>query len=163
MTGTSPIRAETLDNVSAFMEAVGLQLTQLGADRVEGFIELGPQHHQPWGIVHGGVYAAAIESAASIGAAMAAAEQGLVPVGVNNNTNFVRPMAGGRAKVVAAPIQQGRTQQLWEVRVSDEDDRLVAIGHVRLQNIAPRSDRPGISAVGPPAHSDAAPQPGTVP
>jgi uncharacterized protein (TIGR00369 family) len=118
--------------------AAGLEVTQLGADRVEGFIELGPGHHQPWGIVHGGVYATAIETAASLGAAVAASEHGLVPVGVNNNTNFVRSMKAGRVNVVATPVQQGRSQQLWEVRVSDEDNRLVAIGQVRLQNIVPR-------------------------
>jgi uncharacterized protein (TIGR00369 family) len=139
MTNTGSIRAQALENESAFMAAAGLHVTQLGADRVEGTIDLGPQHHQPWGIVHGGVYATAIESAASLGAAVAASEHGLVPVGVNNNTNFVRSMSGGRVKVVAVPVQQGRTQQLWEVRVSDEDDRLVAIGQVRLQNISPRT------------------------
>jgi 1,4-dihydroxy-2-naphthoyl-CoA hydrolase len=138
VTDTSSIRARALDNVSAFVAAAGLEVTQLGADRVEGFIELGPGHHQPWGIVHGGVYATAIETAASLGAAVAASEHGLVPVGVNNNTNFVRAMKAGRVKVVATPVQQGRTQQLWEVRVSDEDHRLVAIGQVRLQNTVPR-------------------------
>jgi 1,4-dihydroxy-2-naphthoyl-CoA hydrolase len=138
VTDTSSIRARALDNVSAFVAAAGLEVTQLGADRVEGFIELGPGHHQPWGIVHGGVYATAIETAASLGAAVAASEHGLVPVGVNNNTNFVRAMKAGRVKVVATPVQQGRTQQLWEVRVSDEDNRLVAIGQVRLQNTVPR-------------------------
>jgi 1,4-dihydroxy-2-naphthoyl-CoA hydrolase len=138
MTDTSSIRARALDSVSAFVAAAGLEVTQLGADRVEGFIELGPGHHQPWGIVHGGVYATAIETAASLGAAVAASEHGLVPVGVNNNTNFVRSMKAGRVNVVATPVQQGRSQQLWEVRVSDEDNRLVAIGQVRLQNIVPR-------------------------
>jgi uncharacterized protein (TIGR00369 family) len=60
-------------------------------------------------------------------------------VGVNNNTNFVRSMVAGRVAVDARPIQQGRTQQLWEVRVTDEEQRLVATGQVRLQNITPRA------------------------
>jgi acyl-coenzyme A thioesterase PaaI-like protein len=47
-------------------------------------------------------------------------------------------MSEGRVEVVATPIQQGRTQQLWEVRISDADGRLVAIGQVRLQNVTPR-------------------------
>lgn len=60
-------------------------------------------------------------------------------VGVNNNTNFVRSMVSGRVDVRAVAIQQGRTAQLWKVRVTDGDDRLVAIGQVRLQNVTPRT------------------------
>jgi len=123
---------------SAFMEAAGLALDETGPTHVTGTIELGPEHHQPWGLVHGGVYLSAVESAASVGASKAAAEKGLVAVGVNNNTHFLRSMSAGRVTVDARPISQGRTQQLWEVRIKDGDDRLVAIGQVRLQNIEPR-------------------------
>ena len=125
--------------LSAFMRAAGLHLTDVGPQTVTGWIDLGPEHHQPWGLVHGGVYTSAIETAASVGASTAAAEHGLVAVGVNNNTNFVRSMVTGRVDVLATAIQQGRTAQLWEVRVTDSDDRLVAIGQVRLQNVTPRS------------------------
>lgn len=124
---------------SAFMTAAGLQLDEIGPDHVTGWIDVGPEHHQPWGIVHGGVYTSAIESAASVGAFVAAQEHGLMTVGINNNTNFVRAVSAGRVTVDARPIQQGRTQQLWEVRVTDDQDRLVAIGQVRLQNITPRA------------------------
>jgi uncharacterized protein (TIGR00369 family) len=123
---------------SEFMRAAGLMFDAVGAAAVTGHIDLGPEHHQPWGLVHGGVYTTAIETAASVGAATAAAELGLVAVGVNNNTNFIRSKVSGRVRVQAEAIQQGRTAQLWEVRVVDEDDRLVAMGQVRLQNVTPR-------------------------
>ncbi len=129
-----------LENASEFLVAAGLRLTHVAADRVEGVIDLGPAHHQPWGLVHGGIYTTAIESAATVGAVAAASEHGLVAVGVNNNTNFLRSMISGRVRVLARPIQQGRTQQLWEVSISNADDRLVAVGQVRLQNVAPRTD-----------------------
>jgi 1,4-dihydroxy-2-naphthoyl-CoA hydrolase len=132
-------RLVDLSNASAFVAAASLRPTRITSDRVEGVIDLGPEHHQPWGLVHGGVYTTAVETAASVGASIAAAEQGLVAVGVNNNTHFLRSMSAGRVHVVATPIQQGRTQQLWEVRISDGEGRLVAIGQVRLQNVAPRS------------------------
>ena len=124
---------------SAFMQAAGLELDVVQSSHVTGWIDLGREHHQPWGQIHGGVYTTAIESAASVGASTAAAEHGLVAVGVNNNTNFLRSMTDGRVTVDARAIQQGRTQQLWEVRVTDDRDRLIAIGQVRLQNITPRS------------------------
>jgi uncharacterized protein (TIGR00369 family) len=124
---------------SAFMQAAGLVLDDVQSSRVTGWIDLGPEHHQPWGLIHGGVYTTAIESAASVGASTAAQESGLLAVGVNNNTNFLRSMTEGRVTVDARAIQQGRTQQLWEVRITDDRDRLVAIGQVRLQNITPRT------------------------
>jgi len=124
---------------SPFMEAAGLRLTSVSGERVEGHIDLGPEHHQPWGHVHGGVYTTAIETAASIGAVAAVADRGLLAVGVHNQTDFIRSMSSGRVDVVALPLSQGRTQQLWDVRVTDEAGRLVATGQVRLQNIEPRT------------------------
>jgi len=124
---------------TAFMQAAGLVLDKIESSHVSGWIDLGSEHHQPWGLVHGGVYTTAIETAASVGASTAAQEHGLVAVGVNNNTNFLRSMEKGRVTVDARAIQQGRTQQLWEVRVTDGRDRLIATGQVRLQNITHRA------------------------
>jgi uncharacterized protein (TIGR00369 family) len=125
--------------LSAFMHAAGLVLDDIQSSHVTGRIDLDARHHQPWGLVHGGVYTTAIETAASVGASTAAQEHGLVAVGVNNNTNFLRPMTEGQVTVDARAIQQGRTQQLWDVRVTDDHDRLIATGQVRLQNVTPRA------------------------
>ena len=129
---------DTSPTPTAFMQAAGLVLDKVETSHVTGWIDLGSEHHQPWGLVHGGVYTTAIESAASVGASIAAQEHGLVAVGVNNNTNFLRSMTEGRVSVDARAIQQGRTQQLWEVRIADDHSRLIATGQVRLQNITPR-------------------------
>jgi len=125
------------------MTAAGLRLTLVAADRVEGVIDLGPEHHTPWGVVHGGVYTTAIESAASVGATAAVAERGQVAVGTNNNTDFLRSMTTGTVTVTATPAQQGRTQQLWDVHITAEDGRVVARGTVRLQNVQARQSVAG--------------------
>jgi uncharacterized protein (TIGR00369 family) len=130
------------DGASAFVAAAGLTITTVRPDRFEGYIELGEEHHQPWGIVHGGVYATAVETAASLAASAFAAERGNYAVGVNNNTSFLRPLTGGRVEVTAHPIQQGRTQQLWQVDVVDQADRLIATGQVRLANVEPPTSTP---------------------
>jgi uncharacterized protein (TIGR00369 family) len=129
---------DTTPTPSTFIQAVGLVLDKVETSHVTGWIDLHSEHHQPWGLVHGGVYTTAIESAASVGASTAAQEHGLVAVGVNNNTNFLRSMTEGRVAVDARAIQQGKTQQLWEVRITDDHSRLIATGQVRLQNITPR-------------------------
>jgi 1,4-dihydroxy-2-naphthoyl-CoA hydrolase len=123
------------DGASAFLAAAGLVITTVRPDRFEGYIELGDAHHQPWGIVHGGVYATAVESAASLGASAFAAERGQYAVGVNNNTSFLRPLTAGRVDVTAWPIQQGRTQQLWQVEIVDQAGRLIATGQLRVANV----------------------------
>jgi len=138
VTGAQRPGAPDTDNASAFLAAAGLRLTHVAGDRVEGVIDLGPAHHTPWGVVHGGVYTAAVESAASVGATTAVADRGQIAVGTNNNTDFLRSMTTGTVAVTATPLQQGRTQQLWDVRITDESGRVIARGTVRLQNIQPR-------------------------
>ena len=121
---------------SAFVAATGFDVAEFSGTRVTGTVELGPDQHTPWGVVHGGVYCAVIESAASIGASAAVAERGQFAVGVNNSTDFLRPVTTGRLDVVAEPVQQGRTLQLWLVQLTRaEDGKLVARGQVRLQNV----------------------------
>ncbi|HEV7870601.1 MAG TPA: PaaI family thioesterase [Modestobacter sp.] len=125
-----------LNAASAFVAATGLELTEVTGTRVAGHIDVGPQHHTPWGVVHGGVYCTVVESAASIGASTAVAERGQFSVGVSNGTDFLRPMTAGRLDVVAEPVQQGKTLQLWLVTLTRaEDGKLVARGQVRLQNV----------------------------
>jgi uncharacterized protein (TIGR00369 family) len=128
-----------LTQLSEFLRAAGLQVTEAGPRRVVGYLELGPHLHTPFGIVHGGVYTSAVETAASIGASVAVADRGQYAVGVNNSTDFLRSAAEGLANVVAEPIYQGRTQQLWQVEIRrDGDGELLARGQVRLQNVEPR-------------------------
>jgi 1,4-dihydroxy-2-naphthoyl-CoA hydrolase len=139
MTQPTMPTADHLENASAFVTASGLKLREVSGTRVTGWIDLTSDHHQPFGLVHGGVYCSVIESAASIGATTAVWDDGMVAVGVNNNTNFVASITEGRVEVVAEPVVQGRTQQLWNVLVTRaEDDRLIATGQVRLQNVKPR-------------------------
>ena len=132
----SELPAVDLGAASAFVAATGFEIAEATGTRVTGHVYLGPQHHTPWGVVHGGVYCSVVESAASIGASLAVQERGQFAVGVNNNTDFLRPMTAGRVDVVAEPIQQGRTLQLWQVVLTRADDgKLVARGQVRLQNV----------------------------
>jgi len=121
---------------SEFMQLLEIAFDERGPTRVAGSIAADQRHHQPWGLIHGGLYTTAIESFATTGAFEAVKDQGMQAVGVSNQTDFVRPHGGGRLDVVATPIHQGRTQQLWQVEIRrPEDDKLVARGQVRLQNI----------------------------
>jgi 1,4-dihydroxy-2-naphthoyl-CoA hydrolase len=117
-----------------FQELLGIEPVEVSGDRVVFSCRIGPHMHQPYGIVHGGVYCSIVETAASVAGAVWLGEEGNV-VGVANTTNFIRATREGTLTATATPLQRGRTQQLWQVAIVDEQDRLVAHGQVRLANL----------------------------
>jgi uncharacterized protein (TIGR00369 family) len=119
----------------------GFGYDEVSADRVVIRWTVDERHLQPYGIVHGGVYCAAVESSASIAGAIWYAERGKV-VGVSNHTNFLRAAkTGDTLTATATPLHRGRLQQLWLVEIDDQTGRSIARGEVRLQNL-PAADAP---------------------
>jgi 1,4-dihydroxy-2-naphthoyl-CoA hydrolase len=125
----------SLESSSRFVKGAALVISEIGPDEVTGHIDAGPQHHTPWGMVHGGVYTTAVETACSIGASAAADPAGQFAVGLSNHTDFLRAHREGRLDVRAVPVHQGRTGQLWHCDITRADGKLVAQGRVRLQNV----------------------------
>lgn len=125
-----------IDHPVGLDAVLGFTYREYTPDRVVIEWTVTPDHHQPFGIVHGGVYCAVVESAASMAAALWLGERGKV-VGVSNHTDFLRAAGDGRMTATATPIHRGRSQQLWLVEVVDDQERLVARGQVRLQNLTP--------------------------
>lgn len=115
-----------------FAELLGLQVQSASRDEVIAQVTVTPSHHQPHGIVHGGVYASIIESLASIGAALDAMPQGRTAVGLDNHTSFVRATREGVLVCRAVPVTRGRRTQLWDATIHNQTGELVASGRVRL-------------------------------
>lgn len=134
--GTAP--DEVVREARGLDKLLGFEITEASGDGVSGLLDVTPNHHQPFGIVHGGVYCALAESAASVSGFCWLHEQGIggVAVGVNNSTDFLRSISEGVVHVTTAPIHRGRRQQLWEVNMHDDAGRLVAQSRVRLQNLS---------------------------
>ena len=125
-----------LTSASDLLRLLEIEFDERSPTRVAGSVAADERHHQPWGLVHGGLYTTAIETFATTGAYEAVKDRGMQAVGVSNQTDFVRPHKSGRLSVEATPIHQGRTQQLWQVEIRrPEDGKLIARGQVRLQNI----------------------------
>lgn len=121
---------------SPFDELVGVTLEEASPDRAVTRLAVGSHLHQPSGVVHGGVYATMVEGTAGVGASVWLGDRGFA-VGVSNHTDFLRPVRSGALRAVAVPLQRGRRLQLWQVSVTDEQDRLVAHGSVKLANLPP--------------------------
>lgn len=115
-----------------FDEALGLRFVRATPDEVVAEVEVGPQHLQPYGVVHGGVYAAIVETLASSGAALGAMQEGRHAVGLENSTTFLRAVRSGRLSARALPLTRGRRSHVWEVEIRDQEDRLVSKGRVRM-------------------------------
>lgn len=126
--------------VSRFVSGTGFIIDEVSSTSLRGHAELGSDHHTEWGTVHGGVYASLVESAGGAGAGHAVAELEQVAVGVHNGTDFLRASRGGRVDITAEALFQGRSQQLWDVVITQSDTgKALARGQLRLQNI-PRPD-----------------------
>ena len=123
-----------MDISGGFIRLLGIEFTEVGADRVVATWTARPELHQPYGIVHGGVHCGVHETLASVGAAAWMGEKGQV-VGVNNNTDFYRAVRDGTLTSTATPLHRGRSQQVWLVETRTEDGKVAARGQVRLQNL----------------------------
>src|SRR4051812_49434752 len=119
------VRAVRFDRGVAanFQEVLGMEFTEASGDRVVITCKVRPELHQPYGILHGGVYCSMVESAASIGAALWLGDDGNV-VGVANTTNFIRATREGTLTATGTPLQRGRTQQLWQGGGGDDAERV---------------------------------------
>ncbi|KZO60123.1 PaaI family thioesterase [Dietzia cinnamea] len=113
---------------------IGIEYTEVTPDRVVVTVDVKPHLHQPYGIVHGGVYCAIVEEVASVAGAVWLGGEGKV-VGVNNSTDFLRAVTEGTLTATGTPVHRGRSQQLWRVEIADDHGRTAAVGQVRLANL----------------------------
>ncbi|MDK6814128.1 PaaI family thioesterase [Corynebacterium sp. UMB6689] len=124
---TRPLNAEELDLINSHPQGlaglIGLRFTHISADEIRSEVDVVPDHHQPWGVANGGLFCTITESTASVGSLILA---GKPVVGVNNNTDFLKPVAEGTVTAVATPLYKGRRTQLWEVKISQGDVLLAA-------------------------------------
>ena len=140
-------RLAALADYAGFDRLIGLEVVELGPDRVVASLPVRADHHQPYGIVHGGVLATMVETVASVGAAAWFGERGTV-VGTANSTDFLRASREGTLTATGTPIHQGRSQQLWLVEIRGDAQRLVARGQLRVANLAAPGGASGGSAAG---------------
>jgi 1,4-dihydroxy-2-naphthoyl-CoA hydrolase len=119
-----------------FDRMIGLRLTRADASRVEAELPVTPDLLQVYGIVHGGVYCTVVETTASVGAALRAGLDRQV-VGLSNRTNFLRATRSGTLRIVATIASDDDGRYLWDVEITDDKDRKVAMGQVQLLRLDP--------------------------
>lgn len=118
--------------LGGFNTLIGLRFTSATYDKVCAEVPVRPELAQPYGLVHGGVYASIIETLASAGAAINALPQERTTVGLENSTSFLKAVRGGTLHGEAVPLTRGKRTHVWEVAIRDDDQRIVASGRVRM-------------------------------
>ena len=111
---------------------MGIELVEVDAKRVVARMPVLPAVHQPFGLLHGGASVALAETVASIGAWMNVDQSTHAAVGLEINANHLRGVRSGTVTAVAEPMHVGRSTQVWEITITDEQDRLVCVSRCTL-------------------------------
>ncbi|MEJ7817096.1 MAG: PaaI family thioesterase [Thermoleophilaceae bacterium] len=121
-----PVSQGTLDDV------LGFSFEHADADTARGSFEVVDRVRQPFGIVHGGAYAAMAETLASLATYSQVKDEGEIAVGQSNHTSFLRPVSQGTVRAEARRRHRGRTSWVWEVDFTDDQGRLCALTRVTM-------------------------------
>jgi 1,4-dihydroxy-2-naphthoyl-CoA hydrolase len=118
------------------VEALGIELLELGEDFLKGRMPVDHRTRQPMGLLHGGASVALAETLASLGAIFCVDRDKHSCVGQEINANHIRSAKDGWVYGIARPYHIGRSSHVWEVRIADERDKLVCISRVTMAVIA---------------------------
>ena len=125
---------------SGFAEEIGVEWIDLDPEGARARIKVERRHLQPFGVVHGGVYASLAESICSAATYEAVRENDEVAIGMANSTTFLRPISSGHINAVARARQRGRTTWVWDVELSDDEGRVCALVRMTAA-VRPRRSR----------------------
>lgn len=121
-----PARLNELGSRS-MQAALGIEFTNVGNDWLAARMPVESRTHQPWGRLHGGASVVLAETTATMGAVMTLDPDAFIAVGMEINANHVRPVRSGWVTAFARQESRGRTSQVWSIRITDEDERLVCM------------------------------------
>ena len=126
----------SLDDIHRFsketmVEYLGITITDIGDDYLKASMPVSPKTHQPMGVLHGGASVALAETVASIAAFMAA-PAGKCCVGLEVNANHLRIVKSGLVYAVAKPIHIGKSTQVWDIQITDEEGSAVAVSRITI-------------------------------
>lgn len=113
-------------------DVLGFEVGEFDEERISGSFQVEDRVRQPFGIVHGGAYAAFAETLASVGTYFAVERNGEIAVGQNNDTSFMRPVSSGTVHAKGTRRHRGRTSWIWDVEFSDDQGRVCAISRVTI-------------------------------
>ena len=128
-----------VDPTRGLAHLLGIEVLELTPERVVATMPVDERTHQPFGILHGGASLALAETVASLGAIMNLDRETSMAVGMEINANHLRSKRTGIVTAVGTPVHRGRSTQVWEIRIVDEQDALVCLSRCTLAVVPNRS------------------------
>jgi 1,4-dihydroxy-2-naphthoyl-CoA hydrolase len=124
-------------NQDTLMQVLGIRFTASGEDWLAGTMPVDARTHQPFGLLHGGASVALAETLGSTGALLTLDPTQEVAVGLDINANHVRGVRSGIVTGTAKALHLGRSTQVWEIRIENEEGSLVCISRLTMA-VVPR-------------------------
>lgn len=118
------------------LETLGIELLEAGEDWLKARMPVDGRTRQPAGVLHGGASVVLAETLASWASTFSVDPEKFHCVGLEINANHVRPVAEGHVYGVARPFHLGRTTQVWDIRITDDKDKLVCVSRVTMAVLA---------------------------
>jgi uncharacterized protein (TIGR00369 family) len=119
------------DSMGGAAELLDIEIVEMSDEQVVATMPVTKKHHQPFGVLHGGVSVVLAESVASVGAYLAAPD-GFVAMGIEINANHIRAVREGTVTAVATPVHRGRSTQVWQVEITGDNDKLICVSRCTL-------------------------------
>jgi len=131
-------KQETLKLLERFipntlMETLNIKYTDVGEDFLVATMPVNPSVHQPMGLLHGGASVALAESVGSTASHLFVDNDKYEVRGIEISANHIRSKRDGLITATARILHKGRKTHLWEIRIEDEDNRLISL--CKLTNI----------------------------
>ncbi|MFY9265326.1 MAG: PaaI family thioesterase [Solirubrobacterales bacterium] len=121
---------------------LGIEVSEVETGRVTGRMPVEDRVRQPFGIVHGGAYAAFAETLASLGTYRAVADDGKIALGMSNHCQFLRSVSAGAVHGEAIAIHRGSSTWVWDVTMTGDDGRVAAVSRLTIAVRDARAARP---------------------
>ncbi|MGB9429124.1 MAG: hotdog fold thioesterase [Gammaproteobacteria bacterium] len=127
----------TVDDLNTYQQKtlvthLGIRYTEIGEDYLKATMPVDERTKQPAGILHGGASVALAETLGSTGANLVVDRKQKLCVGLDINANHVRAMCAGQVTGTARPLHIGKTTQVWEIKITDDQDRLVCVSRITM-------------------------------
>ena len=123
---------EELNNfcINSFVDHLGIFFTDFQGNRISGEVEIGSQHLQPLGVVHGGVYLSIAETLAGAGSALIIEKQGKIAYGSTVTSQHIASVTSGKLLATGDLIHEGIFKHIWDIKITDGSGKLISISRV---------------------------------
>ena len=130
----APVDLAAVNTLAAdtLVSHLGIVITEAGDDWLRGTMPVDARTVQPYGILHGGASVALAETLGSVAGNLCVDTSKEMVVGLEINANHVRAMRGGRVTGTARALHVGRSTQLWEIRIENDEGKLVCVSRLTL-------------------------------